>query len=69
MEEFVEKFVFNYKVYLDSFTIISYVPLFGEDESQRIKTTAMERYRQEQYVKLATDKINNYIQKKCIHIT
>lgn len=69
MEEFVEKFVFNYEGYLDSFTIISYVPLFGEEESQKIKTTAMERYRQEEYVKLATTKINDYIQKKCTRTT
>lgn len=63
--EIAEKFVSK----LDNFSIISYVPFFGEKKSQEIKATLLERYKTPDYVELSTKKIHEYIKKKCILTT
>lgn len=69
MQEFSDKSASNLITYLDNFSIISYVPFFGEQESLNIKSTLYGRYRNNQYMSVATEKINEYIKNKCTRIT
>ena len=69
VEDFCTEMASKFQVKLDSFTIASYVPFFGEQGAMEIETTALERYRETRYQELAKNKIQEYIKKKCILIT
>lgn len=68
MEEFCLRHVFDIETNIDAFSIISYVPFFGVEESLNFKNTVMYRYKQPLYLEKAKVKINQYIKNKCTHI-
>jgi len=64
VEEFCKIDALEKLTHLDNFAVMSYIPFFGLEQSQKIETTLLERYNYSDYRKLADDKILNYIQNK-----